>query len=182
MEDQTVNLASILFLFLAVLFFCWGWRERQRTGLPTGKVVTLDLHDRQRLQTPLFSKRYRLTGQPDYLIQRGKEWIPVEVKTVGEVHQPYESHIFQLLAYCLLVEEHYGYQHRDGYLHYRSRFARDREGITYQIEYTPERRKRLIDLLGQMHSLEQVADIDRSHQEVARCRGCGYASLCDQKL
>lgn len=150
--------------------------------MPQGKIVALDLHDCQPSQDPLFSRRYRLTGKPDYLIRLGKEWIPVEVKSGNGFQQPYEAHVFQLLAYCLLIEEHYGVRPRYGYLHYLSRTAQHNRGVTYQIEFNEEVREKLIDLLNQMQHLEQYGDVPRSHQEMARCRSCGYASICDQRL
>ncbi|PWH16701.1 MAG: CRISPR-associated protein Cas4 [Anaerolineae bacterium] len=176
---QTV---ALLLFILALILFWWGRRQKRASGLPSGRLVSLDFHDSHRPQAPLFSKRYLLTGRPDYLLQRGKEWIPVEVKTVSEFRQPYEAHIFQLLAYCLLVEETFGVQPRFGYLQYRSRSPADQRHYTYQIEYNQQMKARLLELLDQMHQVEQCGDVPRSHDEPARCRGCGYALICDQRL
>lgn len=173
---------SFLLLVIALLLFWWGNRQKKESGLPQGKVVALDLHDNQRTQAPLFSPRYLLTGKPDYLLRRGREWIPVEVKTVSQFRQPYEGHIYQLFAYCLLIEEQYGLRPRYGYLHYRNRSQAERVNTTFQIEFTAEMRERLLALLSRMRQAEQRGDVPRSHQESARCRGCGYNAICDQKL
>ena len=42
--------------------------------------------------------------------------------------------------------------------------------------------QRLLDELDTMRALEKRASVDRSHEDPARCRGCGFRSVCDQKL
>jgi CRISPR-associated exonuclease Cas4 len=173
---------ALLLLVVALLLLVWGTRQMDQRGIPPGKIITLDLHDSQTLQAPLFSKRYQLSGKPDYLIRRGRDWIPVEVKTVNNLHQPYLGHLFQLFAYCLLVEETYGVRPPYGVLHYRSRAPREERSITYQIEYNAAIKEKLLELLTELRRAEQSDRVPRSHHEVARCRECGYAGICDQKL
>lgn len=174
--------AAFVLLILALVLLWWGNRQKRTSGIPSGQIVSIDLHDGLRPQQPFFSRRYLLTGRPDYLLRRGREWIPVEVKTVNEFQQPFEGHIFQLFAYCLLVEEQFGVQPRSGYLQYRSRSPHDQRHYTYQIEFNDQMKARVVELLNQMHQVEQRGEAHRSHQEVARCRGCGYAAICDQRL
>ncbi|RCK73778.1 MAG: hypothetical protein ANABAC_2851 [Anaerolineae bacterium] len=174
--------AAFLLMVLALILFWWGNGQRRASGIPGGKIVSIDFHDGLRPQQPLFSRRYLLTGRPDYLLRRGREWIPVEVKTVSEFRQPFEGHIFQLFAYCLLVEEHFGVQPRFGYLQYRSRSPHEQRNFTYQIEFNDRVKTRVVEILNQMHQVEQRSDAPRSHDEIARCRGCGYAAICDQRL
>lgn len=173
---------AFLLLVLALVLFWWGNRQKSTSGIPIGKIVSIDLHDSLRPQQPFLSRRHLLTGRPDYLLRRGKEWIPVEVKTVEEFRQPCEGHIFQLLAYCLLVEEKFGVQPRFGYLQYRSRSPHDQRNYTYQIEYNNQMKTKVVELLNQIHEVEHSGEAHRSHEVPARCRGCGYAAICDQRL
>ena len=53
----------------------------------------------------LRSERYGLTGRPDYILERGGEIIPVEVKSGRKPPGPLFSHVLQVAAYCLLLEE-----------------------------------------------------------------------------
>jgi CRISPR-associated exonuclease Cas4 len=175
-------IAASLLLVLALVLFWWGNRQKSTSGVPSGKIVSIDLHDSQRPQQSLFSRRYLLTGRPDYLLRRGRELIPVEIKTVNEFRQPFEGHIFQLFAYCLLVEEQFGVQPRFGYLQYRSRLLHDQRTETYQIEFNDQMKSKVLELLNQMRQVEQSGEAHRSHEDVARCRGCGYAAICDQRL
>lgn len=175
-------LTAFLFLVLALVLFWWGNRQKSTSGIPSGKIVSIDLHDSRRPQQPFFSRRYLLTGRPDYLLRHSREWIPVEVKTVNEFRQPFEGHLFQLFAYCLLVEEQFGVQPRFGYLQYRSRSPHDPRTYTYQVEFNDQVKAKVVELLNQMRQVEQRGEAPRSHQEIARCRGCGYAAICDQRL
>ena len=68
-----------------------------------GKIIYSDLNMPAK---PLFSKRYRISGKPDYIIKKDGHQIPVEVKT-GQYHEPKKNHVFQLAAYCQILEENY---------------------------------------------------------------------------
>src|SRR5919204_1185822 len=57
----------------------------------------------------LFASSLPLCGKPDYLIKTADGIVPVEYKSGKTAPAvPYPSHVFQLIAYCLLVAEHYG--------------------------------------------------------------------------
>ena len=89
---------------------------KPHTGLPSGTVVYSDTGAWQRVEKPLRSRRYGIVGKPDYLVEmadRGrKKTIPVEVKSRRRPAVPYEGHVLQLGAYCLLVEEHSSVSYR----------------------------------------------------------------------
>jgi CRISPR-associated exonuclease Cas4 len=115
-----------------------------------------------------------LTGRPDYLVQENGAIIPVEVKSGRAPGLPYDSHIFQLAAYCLLVESTYGKAPPYGLLRYRDR--------TFSIDYSPSLQKELEDLLEAIRRQERSGEADRSHQDPARCARCGYRNICNQRL
>ena len=54
---------------------------------------------------PLYASGANLAGKPDYLVRRWRYVLPVEVKSGPAPAEPYRSHVLQLAAYCLLVEE-----------------------------------------------------------------------------
>ena len=58
-------------------------------------------------QPSLISARYGLSGRPDYLVRVDSGVAPVELKSGKSPRsgRPYDGHLFQLLAYCLLVED-----------------------------------------------------------------------------
>ena len=52
----------------------------------------------------------------------------------------------------------------------------------FEIEYTPELRARVLATLDAMRSDLRSEEVDRSHQEAGRCRGCGQRTACDRRL
>jgi CRISPR-associated exonuclease Cas4 len=127
-----------------------------------------------RCERSLFSHQHRLTGRPDYLVQRKSGVIPAEVKSGHAPSQPYKAHVLQLAAYCLLVEDQEGQAPPYGILKYVDR--------AFEIEYTRGLRAELLDTLDAIRQDLRSDAVDRSHSEVARCRGCGYRDRCDQRL
>ncbi|HVN14404.1 MAG TPA: PD-(D/E)XK nuclease family protein, partial [Anaerolineales bacterium] len=117
----------VLFLFLlGIIFLLQSNRQRGETGLPSGRVIYTDTRGWGKLERPLYDQALGLTGKPDYLVQQNGQIIPVEVKSGRAPEAPYDSHIYQLAAYCLLVEKNYGKRPSHGIIHYTDRdFAVD---------------------------------------------------------
>src|SRR5258706_16416444 len=165
----------ILFLFvLAILFFWQSNRQRKAAGLPGGRVIYTDTHGWGKVEKPLFYAALELTGKPDYLIEGNGQIIPVEVKSGRAPEAPYDSHIFQLASYCLLVDKTYGKRPPYGIIHYENR--------DFAIDYTRELESALIDLLADMKEDEMKRDVPRSHEQASRCARCGFRNVCDQSL
>ena len=148
--------------------------SREEAGLPAGRVTYVDTGAWKRCERPLYSSRYRLTGRPDYLVQGRKGVIPVEVKSGASPDQPYRAHILQLAAYCLLVEEQEGRAPAYGILKYDDR--------AFEVDYTAALRTRLLRSVASIRRGLSAPDVPRSHEQAARCRGCGYRGQCDQRL
>jgi CRISPR-associated exonuclease Cas4 len=162
-----------MLLVLAVVLLVLALRLRRRTGLPWQRVAASDTGSSE-LQKPLFSRRYSLTGKPDYLLQGGNTYIPVEVKPGRQAHQPYESDLMQLAAYCLLVEDTTGQAPPYGLLRYAQH--------TFRLNYTPTVRDELLALLDEMRDLLDEDDCNRSHDDPRRCMGCSFVEVCDESL
>ena len=165
---------AVLLVLLAGYLFWQSARQRQASGLPGGRVIYTDTRSWGPLEKPLYDARTGLAGKPDYLVSQGNTVIPVEVKTGRTPPAPHDTHIFQLAAYCLLVERTQGVRPPYGILHYPER--------TFAIDYTPELEQALLDLLVEMRREERRGESDRSHQVPARCARCGVRSSCDQRL
>lgn len=168
-------LLLVLLLFVVGLaLLLWSERSRRSTGLPAGRLISTDMGDWGPVEGPLYDRHLALTGKPDYLVESGEDLVPVEVKSTPAPPAPYDSHVMQLAAYCLLVESHYGRRPPYGILHYADR--------TFAIDYTEELEFELLGVLDQMRLLERKRSVDRSHEQPARCAGCGYRGLCEQRL
>jgi CRISPR-associated exonuclease Cas4 len=164
-----------LFLFVLAVVLLWqSTRQRAQAGLPGGRLIYTDTGVWGRVEKPLVAEDIGLVGKPDYLVQDGEAIIPVEVKSGRAPAAPYDSHIFQLAAYCLLVHKHYGKRPPYGILHY--------SGRDFAIDYTATLEAALLDRLAEIRRDEGRRDVPRSHEEAARCRKCGFRDVCDQRL
>ena len=164
-----------LLLTLLALFLLWqAARQRKAAGLPGGRVIYADTRAWGAVEKPLYDAELGLTGKPDYLVESGKAIIPVEVKSARVGTAPHDSHIYQLGAYCLLVQRSTGKRPPYGILHYPNR--------TFAIDYTPALEAALLDMLVEMRQCEKKREADRSHDQPARCARCGFRSACDQRL
>ena len=163
-------------LFLVAAFVLWRLAEgrRRATGLPRGRVAHADTGDWRTLERPLISRRYRLVGRPDYLVEHKGQLIPVEVKSRWAPRSPYSSHVLQLGAYCLLVEEYYGQIPSHGILHYRD--------ATFEIPYTSDLREQVVATLTAIQQDRHAEDVPCSNDDRRRCASCGYQKVCDQAM
>ena len=169
---MSIVLAALFLLLVAsgLAALCWSLRKRERTGLPQGRVIYADTGAWERCEEPLFSKRHLLTGRPDYLVEERGRVIPVEVKSALSPPIPYRSHVLQLAAYCLLVEEEYGQPPPYGIIKYHDQ--------ALAIDYSSRLRAELLDTLAKMRHDLAADDVIPSHSNPNRCRRCGYAADC----
>ena len=164
----------IILFFLALILFWRSGQQRREAGLPGGRVIYTDTGGWGEVERPLYYPPLKLTGKPDYLVRQNGIVIPVEVKSGRAPKSPYDSYIFQLASYCLLVEKTYGKRPPYGILHYSDR--------DFAVDYTPELEFALMELLADMRRDEIKDDVDRSHEHPPRCARCGFRNLCDQSL
>ena len=166
---------AALFLFVLAIVLLWlSSRQRKQAGLPGGRIIYTDTRAWGEVEKPLFDVQLGLTGKPDYLVEQNGQIIPVEVKSGKAPDAPYDSHIYQIAAYCLLVHHTMKKRPAYGIIHYSDR--------DFAVDYTPELENNLLDVLAEMRRDEVRSNVARSHEVPARCTRCGYRDLCDQKL
>lgn len=162
-----------LYLLALIIFWIAGNRQR-KAGLPGGRVIYVDTSQWKEPEAPLYDPVTKVTGRPDYLVRQGNQVIPVEVKSGRVPDSPYDSHIYQVAVYCMLVEREFGVRPPYGIIHYEKR--------TFAVNFTKELENALLDLLTEMRRTERRKIVDRSHDQSARCKGCGFAYTCEQKI
>jgi CRISPR-associated exonuclease Cas4 len=145
----------------------------RRSGRPRGRAV---YQDRAEEASPMLRARtLRLRGRPDLLIAEGGTIIPVEIKTGRTPREPYHGHVLQLLAYCLLVEEHHGVRPPYGLIRYPER--------EFRIAYDDRRERELRALVATVaREKARAAEQHRSHAAPPRCAACGFRAHCDERL
>lgn len=161
-------------LLVALVFFWLSGRKRRSAGLPGGRVIYTDTRAWGTVEKPLYDRMLGLTGKPDYLIEKDGQIIPVEVKSGRAPDAPYDSHIYQLTAYCILVERSLGSRPPYGIIHYEDR--------DFAIDYTRDLENAVLDVLAEMRRDERREEVNRSHEIPARCAKCGYRNMCEEKI
>ena len=168
-------LLALILILIGLIVFWLGRRRQVEAGLPIGRVIYSDTRGWQSIEKPLFSRTQRLTGKPDYLVQQGNEIVPVEIKSsVAPNDGPRRSHVLQLAAYCLLIEETYRQKPKYGIVKYADRM--------FAVDYTESLQAALLEVMASMRSDLAQAEAHRSHDEAARCTRCGYRHACDERM
>jgi CRISPR-associated exonuclease Cas4 len=165
---------GLIMLSAAFVLLVIAGHQRRRIGLPGGRIIYSDTRTWGAVEKPLYDAELSLTGKPDYLVEQNGRLIPVEVKSGRTPEAPYDSHIFQVAVYCLLVHRTYGKRPPCGLIHY--------PGRDFAVDYTPALESALLEMLDSMRSDKRRHSVGRSHEDPQRCRGCGYRDTCDQKL
>jgi CRISPR-associated exonuclease Cas4 len=157
---------ALAVLVIGFLFILTGKSSRHRRGLSAGRTLDLDTR-------VLHSRRFRLVGRPDRLFRDGNAVIPEEWKSS---HKVYKSHIAQLGAYLILVEEEYGVRPPYGVISFKG-------SDPVRIENTPELRAWVLDVADLIRASRlQLADPIQVNQPAAKCRACGMREGCGQKM
>lgn len=187
---MTYLLLALIILFLIALVAHLAARRASRriglpqgqllysdTGFPVGRISSIEKNKLgERQEKPLISRSYGLIGRPDYLVQTDEGIIPIEVKSTKcpPSGRAYDSHIMQLAAYCLLVEDLMEESVPYGIIRYA-----DGEII---IDYTQELRDELMMLLEEMREARFADEVHRSHSDARRCAGCSMKEICTESL
>ena len=163
----------VLFIF-ALVGLIILWRQKSRSEISSGKIIYQDLVTDGKVRKPLFDPETGLAGKPDLLLKKGEQIIPVEIKSSDIQNNPPETHIVQLMAYCLLTEKTFLIRPDYGILRYRNE--------EFSISYTIKREKDLMLLMDQIRMNGLKTEPHRSHCYKARCNACGYRTQCTERL
>lgn len=160
-------LEALVLAAVGVVSAAWGLASLGQRSVDRrhGELVAVDAGR----PVTLRSARYRLVGRPDELRRgRGGAVIPVELKRREEPRGgPFRSHLVQLGAYCLLVEEAVGRPPTHGVLRYR-----DGEVV---VPWDPAARATVLSVLE-----ASTAPYDgRADPGPAKCASCRWSPVCD---
>jgi CRISPR-associated exonuclease Cas4 len=120
------------------------------------------------------SKRHGLSGRPDAVVMEGEDHIPVELKTGRVPRGPLFSHILQVVAYCVLLEDEYGRAPPYGIIRYGE--------TAFEIEYNEDQKKLLLQKLGEMRAAITKGETHRNHSRPGKCIHCSRRSGCPERL
>jgi CRISPR-associated exonuclease Cas4 len=122
----------------------------------------------------LVSKKHGLSGRPDYVLLVDEHHLPVELKTGRVPSGPLFSHILQVAAYCLLLEEEFGIAPPHGIIRYGQAES--------EIEYDENLKQLVISKLAEMRELMKTGKAHRNHNKPGKCKSCSRRTICPEKL
>jgi CRISPR-associated exonuclease Cas4 len=160
---------SFVCLLVGLGALLWAHRRRQLLGLPSGDIRYSDTGGEA--PEALFSSRYGLAGRPDYLTRERGQLIPVEVKSGVAPATPYDSHVLQLAAYCLLVEDLHRSRPPFGVIQYAD--------ASFRVEYTDELKDDVLTAIDEMRDALNNKREPATTPDARRCRRCGYREDCE---
>lgn len=171
-----LTLGVVLLLLVAAIWLLLRSRRlQQQSGLPAGTVIYTDGGAWIPNSQPLYAHDVHLIGKPDYLVEQADgSIVPVEIKSGRAPAEPWEGHVLQLAAYCLLVEQNFGVRPAYGIIQYRDR--------AFAVDYSDELEDELLDVLAEMREDMFEGELDRDHNDWGRCARCGVRSHCYQRL
>lgn len=119
------------------------------------------------------SNRYGIRGKPDYIIKSNEDYIPVEEKS-SDLDRPKFSHVMQITAYCMLIEDKYGSPPPYGVLKYKKR--------QFKIPYEERWKNMVIKIREDMIRDMKRGEAHRNHNSKNKCLHCARRDYCPEKL
>lgn len=160
-------LLLIIVLATYALLGRWSRRERAQVGISSGTIETTD--DSAERAPTLRSRLYGLVGRPDQLIRVGSALVPVEQKpTARRLRQ---SHVLQIAAQCLLLQEVYRIRPPYGIVVLAG-------GSQHQVEFSPALELRLLDTMAQMRAMLNATVPPEPVWAERKCRACAFRHTC----
>ncbi|OYT59000.1 hypothetical protein B6U81_06835 [Thermoplasmatales archaeon ex4484_30] len=120
------------------------------------------------------SEKYGLRGKPDYVIEKDGEFIPVEEKTGRVPKGPLFSHMIQIIAYCMLIEDSMKKKPPYGILKYN--------GNVYRITYDENLKEVVMQLRENLLHAMKKGEAHRNHSREGKCRNCSRREICPERL
>lgn len=169
-------LIALVGLAVAAVWLMLSNRELRRSiDLPDGDVFYRDRYDEQYGDgNTLYDAEFGLVGRPDYIFNDNGSLVPVEIKSSKAPNTPYPSHIFQVAAYCWLVETVYQVRPTHGIIQYSDQ--------SFDVPYDETLKSDLIDVVNAMREDLYSENVPRSHNIPAKCRPCGVRDYCVDRL
>ena len=119
------------------------------------------------------SEKYGLRGKPDYIIKVGDEYIPVEQKSM-EANHPRFSHVMQVTAYCMIIEDIYGKPPPYGIIKYSNR--------QFKIPYEERWKNIVMKIRKNMLRDMEKGVAHRNHNNARKCATCARREHCPERL
>jgi CRISPR-associated exonuclease Cas4 len=172
---QAISLAWLIaacyFLYHSLKKFEQAMFKRKKHSVQH-QITYVDSMDRK--PKLLISNKLGLSGRPDYVLMMDDEHIPVEVKTGRVPRGPLFSHILQVAAYCVLLEEEFGIPPSHGIIRYGQ--------VENDVEYDAALKAMVLSKLGEMREIMKTGNAHRNHNKPGKCKHCSRKQACPERI
>ncbi len=162
---------GLIMIFLSIKIRKDSNKIRKKYNIEKGDIKYSDLNKPAKA---FFSKKYRIAGKPDYIVKDKKSIIPVEFKS-GFYDKPQDHHIFQLAAYCHLIEENY-----QKFVPYG--IVKFGDNSSFKVDFNPKIRYELEQTIEDMREMIKTKKVFRNHDDPRRCLKCSLKNICNNKV
>lgn len=150
-----------------VLLGRWSRTQRARLGIEDGTIVSAE--DSLLFAPTLRSDRLGLAGRCDQLVRVGDAYVPVEQKPSAS--RLFSSHVLQVGALCLLIQEVYQVRPPYGIVVLAN-------GVREHVPFTEELEQRVLDTMTEMRQILTSDEEPGPRWVATKCRACGYHLVC----
>jgi CRISPR-associated exonuclease Cas4 len=164
---ELLALALVVAVAAYILMGRWARRRRGALGIGAGALVSAD--DSLSRSPTLRSARLGLAGRCDHLLRVEDAYVPVEQKpSAGRLQQ---SHVLQVGALCLLVQEVYGVRPPYGVVVLAG-------GRQERVAFSEELERVVVRTMAETRRILATGEPPDPQWVGAKCRACGYHPVC----
>ncbi|HZS01506.1 MAG TPA: CRISPR-associated protein Cas4 [Chloroflexota bacterium] len=167
MSAELLLLCLVLAVATYALLARWTRHRRRALGIGDGVLVSAD--DSLIRAPTLRSERLGLVGRCDHLLRVGGAYVPVEQKPSARRLQP--SHILQVGALCLLVQDIYGVRPPYGVVVLA-------DGAQERVVFTEELERGVLRTMAEIRRILENGEAPGPRWVRAKCHACGYHPVC----
>ncbi|MCS7116890.1 MAG: CRISPR-associated protein Cas4 [Nitrososphaerota archaeon] len=194
-EDDDIHLIPVTWIkqyhfcpriiyYLGVL----GYKERVTESMAEGRDLHIDEERRAKRRKTLAGERKELTrgfwsrvhivserlglyGSIDEVVEVDDGLVVVENKFMKSSKKPHSAHIYQAIAYAMLVEEFFHKPVRKAVIRYV------RDGRSFELRVTDDLKKHVLWTASKIRSIIEKEKLPRIMNR-RRCRSCGFQRVC----
>ncbi len=175
--SKFLEILSLLWIISANIFFYYSLYISESILRKKIKYARMDeniTYVGEKDSEEFISEKYGLRGKPDYVIEKDGEFIPVEEKTGRVPKGPLFSHMIQIIAYCMLIEDSMKKKPPYGILKYN--------GNVYRITYDENLKEVVMQLRENLLHAMKKGEAHRNHSREGKCRNCSRREICPERL
>ena len=175
--SKFLQILSLLWIISGNILFYYSLHMSEyilRKKIKYAKINETITYVAQKDNKDFISTKYGLRGKPDYIVEKEGEHIPIETKTGRVPKGPLFSHMIQVIAYCMLLEDTMKKKPPYGILRYDKNI--------YRITYDENMKKLVLQMKDSIVQAMNTREAHRNHNRKGKCIYCSRRHICPEKI